>query len=102
MSISILCTSNITIQKLESLLSNVEQPVHQLFFHSTALESDLSLLESHLNNLITQHNISYVGYCGSALEKRQISPNSIPDCIAPHGLTEFYTQLHAAPDLIQI
>ena len=101
MSISILCTATLTCELLEEYFSKVSSPVHQLFFHSSALESDFSALDSRLKKIIDHYNIVHVGYCGSALEKRQLKGELVPSYIQPTGLTEFYTQLHSAPNLIQ-
>ena len=101
MSISILFTSVLTTELLEKHLSNIEQPIHQIFFHSRALESDFATIDTTLQKFITHQGIVHVAYCGSALEKRQISSALIPSYIKPNGLTEFYTQLHSAPSLVQ-
>ena len=102
MSISILFTSILTTELLDKQLSNVEQPIHQIFFHSRALESNFANIDDTLQKFIKRHGIVHVAYCGSALEKRQISCEVIPSYIKPNGLTEFYTQLHSAPSLMQV
>jgi hypothetical protein len=101
MSISILFTSVLTNELLEKQLSCINQPIHQIFFHSSALESDFSVIDATLQKFIKRLNIVHIAYCGSALEKRQISPSMIPSYIKPNGLTEFYTQLHSTFSLIQ-
>ena len=101
MSISILCTATLTSELFQEYFSIFSQPVHQLFFHSSALESDFSALDSSLKKFIHHYNITHVGYCASALEKRQLKAELVPSYIQPTGLTEFYTQLHSAPNLIQ-